>query len=61
METMQQAILRGIAAILAFKDDRGEPMNEGASAFSVGATLSVAPGQRPGSYSGKFHVTLEYQ
>lgn len=43
METMQQAILRGIAAILAFKDDRGEPMNEGASAFSVMVPASLYP------------------
>jgi hypothetical protein len=29
--------------------------------ISVGATLQVAPGQRPGNYSGAFQVTLEYQ
>lgn len=28
---------------------------------SVGATLQVAPNQRPGNYSGSFQVTLEYQ
>jgi hypothetical protein len=33
----------------------------GNHAISVGATLQVAPGQRPGSYSGAFPVTLEYQ
>jgi len=28
---------------------------------TVGATLQVEPNQRPGNYSGTFHVTLEYQ
>lgn len=35
MEEMQQAILAGIAQILSFKDDRGEPMNENAQNFLV--------------------------
>jgi phage major head subunit gpT-like protein len=35
MEEMQQSILRGISALLAFKDDRGEPMNEMATEFLV--------------------------
>jgi len=35
VEEMQQTILRGIAAMLAFKDDRGEPMNESARRFLV--------------------------
>jgi hypothetical protein len=35
MEEMQQAILAGIAQILSFKDDRGEPMNENAQSFLV--------------------------
>jgi len=35
IEEMQQAILAGISAILAFKDDRGEPMNENARGFVV--------------------------
>lgn len=35
MEEMQQAILKGIAQILAFKDNRGEPMNENARRFVV--------------------------
>lgn len=35
VEEMQQSILRGIAQILGFRDDRGEPMNENASAFVV--------------------------
>jgi len=34
-EEMQQAILKGIAQILSFKDDRGEPMNENARRFLV--------------------------
>lgn len=34
-EEMQQAILKGIAQILSFKDDRGEPMNENAKEFQV--------------------------
>lgn len=33
----------------------------GAQTVKVGATLSVAPGQRPASYSGTFQVILEYQ
>lgn len=35
VEEMQQAILAGIAQIKSFKDDQGEPMNEGASQFLV--------------------------
>jgi phage major head subunit gpT-like protein len=35
MEEMQQSILKGIAQILSFKDDKGEPMNENARAFVV--------------------------
>jgi hypothetical protein len=35
MEDMQHCILRAISAILSFKDDRGEPMNEGAMEFLV--------------------------
>jgi phage major head subunit gpT-like protein len=35
VEEMQQSILKGIAAILGFKDDRGEPMNENAQRFLV--------------------------
>lgn len=35
MEEMQQAIMSGIAQILSFKDDRGEPMNENAREFLV--------------------------
>lgn len=34
-EEMQQAILAGIAQILSFKDDQGEPMNENATSFTV--------------------------
>lgn len=35
MQEMQQAILKGIAQILSFKDDKGEPMNESARSFVV--------------------------
>lgn len=35
VEEMQQAILKGIAQILTFKDDKGEPMNENAQEFLV--------------------------
>lgn len=35
VEEFQQSILRAIAQILSFKDDRGEPMNESASRFLV--------------------------
>lgn len=34
-EEMQQVILKAIAAILGFKDDQGEPLNEGAQEFLV--------------------------
>jgi hypothetical protein len=33
VEEMQQSILKGIAQILSFKDDQGEPMNENARAL----------------------------
>lgn len=35
IEEMQQCILKAIAQILGFKDDRGEPMNENAQRFMV--------------------------
>lgn len=41
VEEMQQAIMAGIAQILAFKDDRGEPMNEAASEFLVKVPVSL--------------------
>ena len=34
-EEMQQAIFKSLAAILSFKDDQGEPMNEDAKSFLV--------------------------
>lgn len=37
------------------------PLAPGTQTLTVGATLQVAPGQRPGNYSGSFHVTLEFQ
>lgn len=33
----------------------------GTQTVKVGATLTVAPGQRPANYSGSFQVILEYQ
>lgn len=41
VEEMQQSILSGIAQILSFKDDRGEPMNEGAREFTVIVPVSL--------------------
>lgn len=41
VEEMQQAILAGIAQILSFKDDRGEPMNENAKRFLVKVPVSL--------------------
>lgn len=35
VEEMQQAIVKGIAQILSFKDDRGRPMNSNARTFMV--------------------------
>lgn len=35
VEEMQQCILKAIVQIIAFKDDQGEPLNEGASEFLV--------------------------
>jgi phage major head subunit gpT-like protein len=35
IETVQGAILRAVAQIYSFKDDRGEPMNEDAAEFTV--------------------------
>jgi phage major head subunit gpT-like protein len=41
VEEMQQAILAGIAQILSFKDNRGEPMNENAQSFMVIVPVSL--------------------
>jgi phage major head subunit gpT-like protein len=41
LEEMQQSILKGIAAIKGFKDDQGEPMNEGANQFLVMVPTSL--------------------
>ncbi len=38
---MQQAILLAVQAILGFKDDQGEPMNEGATEFEVMVPTSL--------------------
>jgi phage major head subunit gpT-like protein len=41
VEEMQQSILAGIAQIMAFKDDQGEPMNENAREFVVIVPVSL--------------------
>src|SRR5690242_20105469 len=41
VEEMQQSILAGIAQILSFKDNRGEPMNENARDFTVVVPVSL--------------------
>lgn len=41
VEEMQVAILQGIAQIMGFKDDRGEPMNEDAMGFLVQVPTSL--------------------
>lgn len=41
VEEMQQAMLRGIAQILSFKDDQGEPMNENARRFLVKVPIGL--------------------
>lgn len=41
-EEMQQAIMAAIYAIIGFKDDQGEPLNETATAFQVMAPVSLA-------------------
>lgn len=41
VEEMQQSILLGIAQILGFKDNQGEPMNENASQFLVIVPVSL--------------------
>lgn len=40
-EEMQAAIFRGCKQIVGFKDDRGEPMNEGARSFMVMTPLGL--------------------
>lgn len=41
VEEFQQALLSGIAQILSFKDDQGEPMNENARDFVVKVPVSL--------------------
>ena len=41
VEEMQQSILKGIAQILSFKDNQGEPMNENAQRFLVMVPVSL--------------------
>jgi len=42
-ETMSYAIFKSIAAILGFKDDQGEPMNENASQFIIMVPTTFYP------------------
>lgn len=35
VEEMQQSILKGVSQVLSFKDDQGQPMNQGARRFLV--------------------------
>ena len=39
----------------------GSPLPAASQTVRVGAVLQVAPNQAPGSYTGSFNVTLEYQ
>jgi len=41
IEEMQQAIVKGIAQILSFKDDRGRPMNSQARSFTVTVPIGL--------------------
>lgn len=41
VEEMQQCILKGIASVLSFKDNQGEPMNENANRFLVLVPVSL--------------------
>lgn len=41
VEEMQQSIIKGIAKILSFKDDRGRPMNSNAKSFLVTVPLGL--------------------
>lgn len=41
VEEMQLSIMQGIQAILGFKDDQGEPMNEGARSFLVMVPITL--------------------
>lgn len=41
IEEMQQAILKGVAQLLSFKDDQGEPLNENAHTFMVMVPISL--------------------
>lgn len=43
VEEMQLCIVQAIAAIMGFKDDRGEPMNEDARSFLVMVPMSLWP------------------
>lgn len=43
VEQMQGAILTAVATILEFKDDQGEPINEGAQIFHVQVPITYMP------------------
>ena len=71
-EEMRAAIMQGVAQILGFKDNAGEPMNENARAFLVQVPISlfavaveaVAPpaqttGPQVGAIPPKFSVSVE--
>lgn len=47
----------------SFNDNAGSPpsLSGGSDSFSVGAALSVGANQTPGSYSGTYTVTVNYQ
>lgn len=53
IEEMQQTILQGVTAIMSFKDDRGEPMNENARSF----VMLVAPSLYPTAVAATQQVT----
>ncbi|WP_167088226.1 DUF4402 domain-containing protein [Massilia frigida] len=60
------ALISDGAASMALSDFVSVPagagmLSGGTQLLAVGATLQVAPGQRPGNYSGTFPITIEYQ
>lgn len=75
VEEMQQAIVKGVAQILSFKDDRGRPMNTNAreflvtvpislyitalSAVSAITTAAVQSNQNPNVLPANFRINIE--
>lgn len=47
----QSAIVEGVNAILGFKDDQGEPMNEDASSFTIMSGLGLSNALRQAIYT----------